>query len=87
MYLEATDAEPILVRPSMATPAQEAELRRLVALVAADWPDREQVEALAVALADAEDALICFRALAAGLADRTRPMTSDAAPTMRPCRQ
>jgi hypothetical protein len=45
-----------------ATPDQEADLRELVGFVAADWPDRE--EALAVALADPADALICFRALA-----------------------
>src|SRR5262249_19602076 len=35
-----------------ATPAEADELRELVGLVAADWPDAERAEALAVALAD-----------------------------------
>jgi hypothetical protein len=52
-------AEP---RNGRAVPEQEAELRKLVSIVAADWPDRD--EALAVALADPVNALTCFRALA-----------------------
>ncbi|MCC6197758.1 MAG: hypothetical protein IT518_25185 [Burkholderiales bacterium] len=56
--------EPIEPRPaSVATPEQERELRALLAVVAADWPDRD--EALAVALRDPADALTCFRYLAA----------------------
>ena len=50
-----------------ATQEQAAELRELVALVAAAWPDAERAEALAVALADPVDALICWRALVAHL--------------------
>lgn len=51
----------------MATPAQGAELRALVARVAASWPEAERAEALAVALADPADALTSWRALAAEL--------------------
>lgn len=47
-----------------ATPEQAAELRALFAIVAADWPDVEQAEALALALSDPEAALTCFRELA-----------------------
>lgn len=54
-----------------ATPAQTAELRALVALVAESWPEAERAEALAVALADPEDALKCWRALAEDHADAT----------------
>jgi hypothetical protein len=48
---------------NVATPEQAAELRELVAIVAASWPEAERAEALAVALADPEAALISFRAL------------------------
>jgi hypothetical protein len=41
-----------------------SEIRKLVNLVAADWPQHERAEALAVALADPVDALTCWRALA-----------------------
>jgi len=41
------------------------ELRALVAIVAADWPDDERADALAAALADPAGALVCFRALVA----------------------
>lgn len=46
---------------SVATPEQAAELRALFAIVAADWPDVEQAEALALALSDPEAALTSFR--------------------------
>lgn len=49
------------------TPAQESELRALVARVAASWPEAERAEALAVALADPADALTSWRALAADM--------------------
>lgn len=42
-----------------------AELRDLVAIVAADWSDDERADALAAALADPEAALTCHRALVA----------------------
>lgn len=61
------------VAPAAATPEQGAELRALVALVAADWPEAERAEALAVALADPADALTCFLALAAELPAPPRP--------------
>lgn len=44
--------------------AAEAELRQLVAYVSEDWLPGEPEEALAAALADPVDALICFRHLA-----------------------
>lgn len=53
------------------TPAQVAELRALVALVAASWPEAERAEALAVALTDPADALTCWRALAQDHRDAT----------------
>jgi len=68
-----------------ATREQATELRELVGIVAADWPDDERAEALAAALADPEAALVCFRALAAeregATADRQEPAPDD----MRPC--
>jgi hypothetical protein len=68
------------------TREQEAELRELVATVAVDWAADEQVEALAVALADPEAALACFRALVAELAEAPSPSpTGD--DRMRSCRQ
>ncbi len=48
-----------------ATAEQAVELRELVWLVAADWPEDQRAEALAAALADPVDALTCYRALAA----------------------
>jgi hypothetical protein len=54
-------------RSNVATPEQGLELRNLLAIVAADWPDKD--EALAVALADPEDALVCFRELARRMPD------------------
>ncbi len=49
----------------------DAELRALVTMVAENWPDRE--EALAVALADPADALMCFRHLAEKMGLRRAP--------------
>jgi hypothetical protein len=49
----------------VATPEQATELCELVDIVAAEWPEAERAEALAVALADPDAALICFRALVA----------------------
>lgn len=46
-------------------PANSAgELRDLVGIIAADWPDDERAEAMAAALAEPEAALVCFRTLA-----------------------
>lgn len=64
--------------------AQETELRELVAYVSADWPPEEQAEALAVALADPVEALVCFRALVPGGVQR--PAAADDT-QMRTCRQ
>jgi hypothetical protein len=49
-----------------ATRAEDAELRRLITIVLADAP-HEHEEALAVALANMDNALTCYRALAANL--------------------
>ena len=71
--------------------ADDAELRRLVAIVSADWPADEQAEALEAALADREAALTCFRALVAerGLSDEVEAVEADEADEadddMRPC--
>lgn len=51
-------------RTVAATPEQATELRALVAIVAAAWPESERAEALAVALSDPEAALTSFRLLA-----------------------
>lgn len=69
-----------------ATPELAAELRELVAIVAADWPADEQEEALAVALSDPADALVCFRALVAERADAPPPAPKGD-DRMRTCRQ
>lgn len=65
----------------------DAELRRLVAIVSADWPEDEKAEALAAALADREAALVCFRALVAERATDTRAHapTREADDGMRAC--
>ena len=55
------------------TPEQAAELRALVARIAATWSARDRGEALAVALADPADALICFRALVADIEPAPAP--------------
>ena len=62
-----TEAEPApaTAAPPINKPAKSAdELRELVGIVAADWPDDERAEALAAALAEPEAALVCFRTLA-----------------------
>lgn len=68
-----------------ATPEQAAELRELVAVVAADWPEAERREALAVALADPASALTCLRALAENL--RPAPPVQRMDSGMRTCNQ
>lgn len=50
-----------------ATPTEASELRELVALVLANADETDRAEALALALADPEAALLSFRALAADL--------------------
>lgn len=74
------------VPESGATDEQAAELRRLVGIVSADWPADERAGALAVALADPEAALDCFRALVAER-EATAPLATIADPRMRTCRQ
>ena len=62
-----TEAEPAPANaaPPIKKPAKSAdELRELVGIVAADWPDDERAEAMAAALAEPEAALVCFRTLA-----------------------
>lgn len=66
-----------------ATPEQAAELRTLVRQVLADRPD-EWDEAEAVALADPEAALVCYRALAR---EREAPVEPRGDPRMRTCRE
>src|SRR5262249_41828802 len=46
------------------THEERAELRALLAVHTVGWPAEEQAEALAVALADIESALICWREIA-----------------------
>lgn len=82
----ATVAVAVPANDSDATPEQARELRELVAIVAADWPANEQAEALAVALADPEAALTCFRALAPERQPRDEPEPLGD-PLMRTCRQ
>jgi hypothetical protein len=71
--LAANDPAPI------ATSAQTDELRRLLAIVAADWPADEKADALAAALADADNALTCFRALVAERGSTRTPAPARAA--------
>ena len=47
----------------MAAPAEEAELRALVAAILADDTEADRAEASAIALADPEAALLSFRTL------------------------
>ncbi len=70
---------------TVATPGRSAELRELVGIVAADWPDDERADALAAALADPEAALVCFRALAAECRGATAGRQEPAPADMRPC--
>ena len=70
----------------VAAPGQADELRELVAIVAAVWPDDDPTDALAAALADPETALICFQALAAERRVLIIPANNEPAPAeMRPC--
>lgn len=60
----AIAAEPIPDSPKRrATPAQEAELRVLVAAIYSGDTDADRAEALVAALADPDDALACYRAI------------------------
>lgn len=63
----------------------DAELRRLVAVVSADWPADEQAEALEAALADREAALVCFRALVAERGRGAPVAAVEAVDDLRPC--
>ena len=69
---------------TVATLGQSAELRELLAVVAADWSAEEQAEALAAALADPESALRSFRALVAERGAST-PRRASVEPTCRSC--
>lgn len=64
----------------IATPKQEAELRALLARIAATWSDDDRAEALRVALADPADALICVRALVAELEPKRYARAHEAGP-------
>lgn len=55
----------LAITPRHATPDEAAELRRLIGIVLAGSAHDEQREALAVARADPDAALECFRLLAA----------------------
>jgi len=55
-----------------ATQSEAAELQALIAIVTADWPQDEQADALAAALADPDAALVCFRTLASNLQSLAR---------------
>jgi hypothetical protein len=71
---------------NVATSGQAAELRELVGIVAANWPDDERAEAMATALVDPDAALVCFRALVAERGGAPADNKRDQAPAeMRPC--
>ena len=61
-------ARSALAAPSCraATPAEVTELRRLIALILANASDADRAEALAVAVADPEAALVSLLALVRG---------------------
>jgi hypothetical protein len=63
-YPGAIVIEPLIRTRRTATPAESAELRELIGMVAADWPEEERAAALDAAESDPEPALICWRALA-----------------------
>ena len=65
----ARSALPSDVRHSRATSEQAVELRRLVPVVCARIGEEDVESALALALADPDAALACYRALAAELSD------------------
>lgn len=77
--LAANDGAPVPARP-----AQTSELRELVAIIFADDSEADRAEALAVAMADADAALVSFRSLAQ---ERGLPISSatPADPRMRMC--
>ena len=68
-----------------------AELRELLAVIAAGWSDDERADALAAALADPAGALVCFRALVAERGNATRTHApareADRDGDMRTCRE
>jgi hypothetical protein len=66
--------------------AVAGELRDLVSIILADDSEADRAEALAVALADPEAALHCFRAMVAER-EATAPLATIADPWMRTCRQ
>lgn len=55
--------EPLPEPTRVATPAEAARLRVMIGAILADGSDDDRAEALAVALADVDAALICYRAL------------------------
>ena len=66
--------EPLPDAPKrQATPAEAAELHRLIATLLADADDAERAEALRVALADPEASLSSFRALVAEVQPNDMP--------------
>lgn len=69
--------------PPVATPEQAAELRALVSRVTLEWPNAERAEALAVALADPDAALVSFRALSA----TQQPLAATEPDHRRTCQQ
>lgn len=78
--LAANDSAPV------APPEQADELRRMVAIVAADWPAGEDTDALAAAMADPDVAIRSFRALVAERAPREVGIGPDnGMPTCRDC--
>lgn len=77
-----TDAPPtVATLRRTATTAEAAELRALIERVLADCP-AEIEETVQVALADVDDALVCFRALVADL-----PTPAGALPVLPTCEQ
>ena len=68
-----------------ATSEQAAELRELIAPILANDSDADRAEALAVALADPDAALMSFRAMAAGLRNETRAPAREPDDDRRPC--
>ncbi len=66
--------------PTKATPDQSAELRDLIAAILANDSEADRAEALRVALADPEAALMSFRALVADIRTDTRAPAREAGP-------
>lgn len=61
--------EPMPEPSRAATPAEAARLRVMIGAVLADGSDDDRAEALAVALADVDAALVCYRALTSAGSD------------------